>query len=57
MKEVARVCVEEKPAVVTTGAGLPNAYMKDWIAAGIRVIPVVPSTAMARLVERAGPSR
>ncbi len=54
VKEVARVCVEEKPAVVTTGAGLPNAYMKDWIAAGIRVIPVVPSTAMARLVERAG---
>lgn len=54
VKDVARVCVEEKPAVVTTGAGLPNAYMKDWIDAGIRVIPVVPSTAMARLVERAG---
>ena len=52
--EVAQVCTEEKPAVVTTGAGLPNAYMKDWLAAGIRVIPVVPSTAMARLVERAG---
>lgn len=52
--EVARVCVEEKPAVVTTGAGLPTAYMKDWIAAGIKVIPVVPSTAMAKLVERAG---
>ena len=54
VKDVARVCAEEKPAVVTTGAGLPNAYMKDWLEAGIRVIPVVPSTAMARLVERAG---
>ena len=54
VKEVAQVCAEEKPAVVTTGAGLPGAYMKDWIAAGIKVIPVVPSTAMARLVERMG---
>ena len=52
--EVARVCAEEKPAVVTTGAGLPGPYMKDWIAAGIKVIPVVPSTAMAKLVERMG---
>ena len=54
VKEVAQVCAEEKPAVVTTGAGLPNQYMKDWLSAGIRVIPVVPSTAMAKLVERAG---
>ena len=54
VKDVAQVCTEEKPAVVTTGAGLPNVYMKDWLEAGLRVIPVVPSTAMARLVERAG---
>ena len=54
VQEVAQVCAEEKPAVVTTGAGLPNLYMKPWLEAGIRVIPVVPSTAMARLVERAG---
>jgi len=54
VQEVARVCAEEKPAVVTTGAGLPNMYMKNWIAAGIRVIPVVPSTAVAKLVARAG---
>jgi enoyl-[acyl-carrier protein] reductase II len=53
-KEVAQVCAEEAPAVVTTGAGLPNLYMKEWLSAGIRVIPVVPSTAMAKLVERAG---
>ncbi|MDD3410399.1 MAG: nitronate monooxygenase [Eubacteriales bacterium] len=52
--EVAQVCVEEKVAVVTTGAGLPGPYMKDWIAAGIRVIPVVPSTAIAKRVERMG---
>lgn len=54
VKEVAQVCAEERPAVVTTGAGLPNAYMKDWLAAGIKVIPVVPSIAVAKLVERAG---
>lgn len=54
VKDVAKVCAEEKPAVVTTGAGLPNLYMKDWLAAGIKVIPVVPSTAMAKLVERGG---
>ncbi len=54
VKEVAQVCTEEKPAVVTTGAGLPTAYMKSWIAAGIKVIPVVPSIAVAKLVERAG---
>ncbi|HNW86186.1 MAG TPA: nitronate monooxygenase [Candidatus Limiplasma sp.] len=54
VKDVAQVCAQEKPAVVTTGAGLPNAYMKEWLEAGIRVIPVVPSTAMAKLVERAG---
>ncbi len=54
VQEVAQVCAQEAPAVVTTGAGLPNQYMKPWLEAGIRVIPVVPSTAMAKLVERAG---
>ena len=52
--EVAKVVAEEKVAVVTTGAGLPGKYMKDWIAAGIKVVPVVPSTAIARMVERQG---
>lgn len=52
--EVAAMLAEEKPAVITTGAGMPGPYMKDWLAAGIKVIPVVPSTAMARLVQRAG---
>lgn len=51
---IARLVAEEKVPVVTTGAGLPTKYMKDWIAAGIQVIPVVPSTGMAKLVARAG---
>ncbi|MDD4716083.1 MAG: nitronate monooxygenase [Oscillospiraceae bacterium] len=51
---VAKLLVEERVPVVTTGAGNPSKYMKQWLAAGINVIPVVPSTAMARLVERAG---
>lgn len=52
--EVARVVAEEKIPVVTTGAGLPLKYMDAWISAGIKVIPVVPSTAIAKMVERAG---
>ncbi|MBE6936748.1 MAG: enoyl-[acyl-carrier-protein] reductase FabK [Ruminococcaceae bacterium] len=52
--EVARVVAEERVAVVTTGAGNPSRYMKDWLAAGIRVIPVVASVAMAKLMTRLG---
>lgn len=52
--EVARVILEEKVPVVTTGAGLPGVYMKDWVPAGIKVVPVVPSTAIARRVAREG---
>ena len=44
--EVAKVVVEEKVAVVTTGAGSPAAYMESWLAAGIKVIPVIASVAM-----------
>ncbi|MDP4109473.1 MAG: enoyl-[acyl-carrier-protein] reductase FabK [Bacillota bacterium] len=54
--EVAQAVIDEKITVVTTGAGNPSKYMKDWLKAGIKVIPVVPSTAMAKLVERAGAS-
>lgn len=56
VEEVANIVVEEKVAVVTTGAGNPGKYMKPWLAAGIKVIPVVPSTAFAKLFERAGAS-
>lgn len=52
--EVAAVVAEEKVAVVTTGAGNPTSHMKKWQEAGIKVIPVVPSCGVAKLVERAG---
>ena len=54
--EVAAVVTEEKVAVVTTGAGNPSKYMDSWISAGIKVIPVVPSVAMTKLVTRLGAS-
>ena len=54
--EVACVVAEEKVALVTTGAGNPSKYMKSWLEAGIKVIPVVPSVAMAKLVTRLGAS-
>ena len=52
--ECAQVCAEEKPAVVTTGAGNAQPYIPMWKEAGIRVIPVVASCAMAKMAEKAG---
>ncbi len=52
--EVAQVIVEEGVKVVTTGAGNPSKYMKMWKEAGVKVIPVVASVALAKLMERAG---
>lgn len=52
--EVAQVVREEKVPVVTTGAGNPEKYMEAWKSAGIRVIPVVASVALARRMERYG---
>ncbi len=54
--EVAEVVAEEKVAVVTTGAGNPSKYMAAWREAGIKVIPVVASVAMAKLMTRLGAS-
>lgn len=54
--EVAEVVIDEKVEVVTTGAGNPSKYIKDWIDAGIKVIPVVASVAMAKLMTRLGAS-
>ena len=54
--EVAQVVTEEHVAVVTTGAGNPSKYMKQWLDAGIKVIPVVASAAMGKLVTRLGAS-
>lgn len=54
--EVAKAVIEEKADVVTTGAGNPSKYMEGWLAAGIRVIPVVASVALAKRMERMGAS-
>lgn len=52
--EVAKVIVEEGVKVVTTGAGNPGKYMAMWKEAGVKVIPVVASVALARMMERCG---
>lgn len=51
---IARVIAEEKVKVGTTGAGNPGKYVAMWKEAGVKVIPVVASVAMARMMERAG---
>lgn len=53
-EEVAKLVAEEKVPVVTTGAGSPEKYMKMWKEAGIKVIPVVASVALAKRMERCG---
>lgn len=52
--EVAHLAAEEKVAAVTTGAGNPGKYLKLWKDAGVKVMPVVASVAMAKLMERGG---
>ena len=52
--EVAKVIVEEGVKVVTTGAGNPEKYMQMWKEAGVKVIPVVASVALAKRMERCG---
>lgn len=52
--EVAKVVAEEGVKVVTTGAGNPEKYMGMWKEAGIKVIPVVASVALAKRMERCG---
>ncbi|MCI5995495.1 MAG: enoyl-[acyl-carrier-protein] reductase FabK [Blautia sp.] len=53
-EEVAHVVAEEGVRAVTTGAGNPEKYMELWKNAGIRVIPVVASVALAKRMERYG---
>ncbi len=53
-EEVARVVIEEGVQVVTTGAGNPGKFIPMWKEAGVKVIPVVASVAMAKMMERAG---
>ena len=52
--EVAKVIVEEGIRVVTSGAGNPAKYMEMWKSAGVKVIPVVASVALAKMMARAG---
>ena len=51
--EIAQLVIDEGVPLLTTGAGMPR-YMDIWKAAGIKVIPVVPSVAIAKRVERMG---
>lgn len=53
-KKMAQLVIDEKIKIVTTGAGNPGIYMKLWKEAGIKVLPVVPSVALARRMEKAG---
>ena len=53
-EDLAQVVIEEKVPVITTGAGSPEKHMEAWKAAGIKVIPVVASVALARRMERYG---
>ena len=54
--DIAEIIAREKVKVVTTGAGNPLKYMKSWKEAGVVVIPVVASVAMAKLMTRVGAS-
>lgn len=51
---ISDMVIEEGIKVITTGAGNPGIYMEKWKAAGIIVIPVVPSVALAKRMERSG---
>ena len=53
-EDIAQLVTEEKVAAVTTGAGNPEKYMAQWKAAGIKVIPVIASVALAKRMEREG---
>lgn len=53
-EDLAKLVIEEGVPVVTTGAGNPGKFMEAWKEAGIKVIPVIPSVALAKRMERAG---
>lgn len=52
--DVAQVVIDEGVKIVTTGAGSPSAYMKDWLNAGVKVCPVVASSTLAAMMEKIG---
>ena len=53
-EECSKVAAQEKVPVVTTGAGLPGRFIPMWLEAGVKVVPVVPSVAIAKRVVREG---
>ncbi|RHM59117.1 MULTISPECIES: nitronate monooxygenase [Coprobacillaceae] len=53
-KQMAQLLIDEKVPIVTTGAGNPGTYIQAWKEAGMIVLPVVPSVALAKRVEKAG---
>lgn len=52
--EIVKICIEEKVAVVTTGAGNPGPIIAPLKAGGVKVIPVLASVALAKRLERQG---
>ena len=54
IEAVAALLAQKRVSVVTTGAGNPDKFIKQWKEAGIKVIPVVASTSLAKLAARAG---
>ena len=54
INEIASMLTAEQVPVITTGAGNPVSYIQDWKAAGSKVIPVIPSVALAKRVEKYG---
>ena len=55
-EDLAQLVIDEKVPMITTGAGNPGKFMEAWNNAGIKVIPVVPSVALAKRMERSGAS-
>jgi enoyl-[acyl-carrier protein] reductase II len=53
-ERIAQLVIDEKVPVITTGAGNPGHYMEAWKNAGIKVLPVIPSVAYAKRLERMG---
>ncbi len=52
--EIVAMVIDERVAVVTTGAGNPGRYMPELKAAGIKVLPIAPSVALAKRMESIG---
>lgn len=52
--QMAQIVIEERVPIVTTGAGSPGAYVSAWKDAGIKVLPVIPASILARRLAAMG---